>query len=202
MITVVGLGSLGSKTVIALLKLGIKQLQIVDFDIVEAKNIGSQILYDESQVGLNKTLAAKQTISQKFPEVKIIEFQSKFELNSDLGLFKFSELLLDCTDNLQTRLDIDMVAFTAKKPWIYAGIKGNAGQVMFFDYKNLNLNNPQFKTVFGSFISGVEAVNNPETTTQIAQIQAELAIEYLAYGQIKSSNLVIVKPGKVLRLRV
>ena len=202
MITVVGIGSLGSKTTTALLKLGIDHLQIIDFDVVEAKNIGPQILYDYSQIGLYKTVAAKQTISKLYPQVQITTVQTVFEARSGMEFLKFSDLVLDCSDNLQTRLCVDTVAYAAKKPWIYAGIKGSAGQIMLFDYKNYSQTCHRFETLFGSSIPTIEAVNDPETTSKIAQIQADFAFEYLHFDSIKSANLVIVMPGKVLRLRV
>ena len=59
-----------------------------------------------------------------------------------------------------------------------------------------------FGYTLGSSIPTTEAVNDPETTTKVAQIQADFALEYLHFDSIKSANLVIVISGKVLRLSV
>jgi adenylyltransferase/sulfurtransferase len=127
---VIGCGALGTVISSNLTRAGIGTLTIIDRDIVELNNLQRQILFDEKDVGFPKVIAA-------FEKLKIIN--SKIEINPVLKdvnnsnieeLIAGSDLVLDATDNFQTRMIINDACVKFKIPWIYAGVIQAHGMTM------------------------------------------------------------------------
>jgi adenylyltransferase/sulfurtransferase len=116
-ITIVGLGSLGSFTALLLAKNGIN-LNLIDFDKVSIENLSSQ-LYSRKDLKKYKTKALSKYLKKINPEINIKSINKRL-ISSNLKLLD-SDLVIDCTDNLDTRFIIDSYV---QKPWIHtAAIK-------------------------------------------------------------------------------
>ena len=129
-VAIVGLGALGSNSAELLARAGIGKLILVDRDIVELSNLQRQSLFDESDIGKPKSFVAKEHLTKINSEVKIDFFidDLNFE-NIGKILSKNIGLILDCTDNLETRFLINDFSLKNNIPFIYSSAVGSKGYV-------------------------------------------------------------------------
>ncbi len=115
-ILIIGVGGLGSATSLYLTVSGIRKLTLVDFDSVDESNLSRQILFQQTDLGMNKAIVAKEKL-KTFNEDTLIEAIEK-RLNEDelRELIKDSDLVIDATDNLESRLMINQITYEERKP--------------------------------------------------------------------------------------
>ena len=138
-VAIVGLGALGSVSAQLLARAGIGKLILIDRDIVELSNLQRQSLFDESDIGKPKALAAKEKLSKINSDIKIdffiddLNYKNINELisitNKKIKNKKNVDLILDCTDNLETRFLINDFCVKNKIPFIYSSAVGSKGYV-------------------------------------------------------------------------
>ena len=121
-VTLVGLGSLGSFIALLLAKNGVN-LNLIDFDKVSIENLSSQ-LYSKKDIKKYKTIALKKHIKKINPEIKINIHTTKLT-DSNLNILD-SDLIIDCSDNLKTKLLIDSYK---KTPWIHIAVLKTTGLI-------------------------------------------------------------------------
>ena len=128
-VAIIGLGALGSVAAELLARAGVGNLILIDRDIVEESNLQRQLLYREQDVGKSKALAAQQAIQTINSTLK--SEMLPIHLNSqNISLLNNADLILDCTDNIGTRLLLNDYGKQHKKPWIYAAAIKTRGMVM------------------------------------------------------------------------
>lgn len=129
-IAIVGLGALGSVSADLLARAGIGKLIVIDRDVVELSNLQRQSLYNENDVGKPKALAANEHLTEINSGVEIDFFidDLNFE-NIGKILNKDTDLILDCTDNLETRFLINDFSIKNNVPFIYSSAVGGKGYV-------------------------------------------------------------------------
>jgi len=177
-IAIIGSGGLGCSLSLALGTSGIGRIDIVDFDEVSLHNIHRQIAFKLEDEGKNKAQIVSKLIKEKNPFVDIRAF--------DVDFNKFKEfdnnydLIIDATDNLAVRKEIDIYAKKIKTPWIYGSVEGFNGQVCFFDKSNFN--------VFAMSDHIPKGITAP-IVMYIASLQANLALRYLAGLKITKDKL-------------
>ena len=122
-VAIVGLGALGSVSANLLARAGIGNLLVIDRDFLEINNLQRQVLYDENDLkeNLPKAIAAKRKLEQINSEIRV-EGQAA-DLNPDTihDLLKGVDLIIDGTDNFETRFLINDFSLSRKIPWIYGG---------------------------------------------------------------------------------
>jgi adenylyltransferase/sulfurtransferase len=125
-IAVVGCGAIGASAVTLLSRAGVGRLTIIDRDYVEESNLQRQVLFDEedSRQSLPKAEAAARKIAAINSGIKI-EACVKDLTPASVGMLDSSDLILDCTDNFETRYLINDYAVQQRKPWIYAAAVGS-----------------------------------------------------------------------------
>jgi len=168
-IAIIGSGGLGCSLAMALGTSGIGEIHMVDFDTVSTHNIHRQIAFTLDDEGKNKAKAVAALIKRKNPFVKAVAFEMNFEEFSGLG--NSYDLILDATDNLPVRGEIDKFAKESKTPWIYASVEEFNGQVCFFE-------NASFQ-VFNLSDHKPGGIAAP-IVMHIASLEANLALRYLA----------------------
>ena len=168
-IAIIGSGGLGSTLAMALGTSGIGEIHIVDFDKVSLHNIHRQIAFTLADEGRSKSKVAAALIRAKNPFVKVMAFDMDFATFSELG--NCYDLILDATDNLPVRSEIDLYAKTIETPWIYASVEEFNGQVCFFDEANFQVFN-----ISDHKPGGITA----PIVMHIGSLQATLALRYLA----------------------
>ncbi|HLC61804.1 MAG TPA: ThiF family adenylyltransferase [Candidatus Nanoarchaeia archaeon] len=131
-VAVVGLGALGSVAAELLTRAGIRKLILVDRDIVEVSNLQRQALYGESDIGKPKAIAAKEKLNDINSEVKIKIFIDDLNHNNIRKIIDIenANLILDCTDNLETRFLINDFSIKNKVPFIHSSVVGSKGYIL------------------------------------------------------------------------
>lgn len=128
---VVGCGAIGASTCTLLARAGVGTLRIIDRDYVEPSNLQRQLLFDEEDARQStpKAEAAARKISQINAEVKVEAHVNDLTPQS-LSLLEDIDLILDCTDNFETRYLINDFAVKSQLPWIYAAAVGSYAVTM------------------------------------------------------------------------
>ncbi|MCD6213085.1 MAG: ThiF family adenylyltransferase [Sulfurovum sp.] len=168
-IAIIGSGGLGCTLALALGTSGIGEIHMVDFDTVSSHNIHRQIAFTLEDEGLSKAKAVVALIKSKNPFVKALAFDMDFEAFKEMG--NSYDLILDATDNLPVRGEIDKYAKVTKTPWIYASVEEFNGQVCFFDEANFQVFN-----ISDHKPGGIAA----PIVMHIGSLEANLALRYLA----------------------
>ena len=178
-IAIIGSGGLGSSLAYALGASGIGTIHMVDFDEVSVHNIHRQIAFKVGDEGKNKAQINVQNIHDRSPYVKAIAHECDFKTWSEKNIKV--DLILDATDNLPTRGEINEYAKKVSTPWVYGSVEAFHGQVCFFDEASFN---DSFKIVQKT-PAGIAA----PIVMHIASLQANLALRYLAGLSVKKDFL-------------
>ncbi len=168
-IAIIGCGGLGSSLGIALGSSGIGTIHLVDFDKVEVHNIHRQIAFTKNDTGKYKCEALAKVIRSRCDYVTVKPFTGDFEAFCKEGVVP--DLIIDATDNLPVRAEIDKHARSIKKPWLYGSVEAWNGQVCFFEKSDFSA----FK-ISDKAPAGIAA----PIVMHIASLQANLALRYLA----------------------
>ncbi|PYY10629.1 MAG: thiamine biosynthesis protein ThiF [Acidobacteria bacterium] len=130
-VAVVGCGAIGASACILLTRAGVGNLRIIDRDYVEASNLQRQLLFDEEDArqSLPKAEAAARKIAAINSEV-VVEAYVKDLTPQTAHLLEEVNLILDCTDNFETRYLINDFAVKSGIPWIYAAAVGSYAVTM------------------------------------------------------------------------
>jgi molybdopterin/thiamine biosynthesis adenylyltransferase len=137
-VLVVGLGGLGSPASIYLASSGIGELTLCDFDNVELSNLQRQIVHAERNLKTNKAHSAKNFLTSINSNININVVDKKLSENEfDLYIKNKSvDVILDCSDNFQTRYSVNKVAFKNKIPLISGSAIRFEGQLAIFDFRD------------------------------------------------------------------
>lgn len=178
-IAIIGSGGLGSSLAFALGASGIGEIHMVDFDEVSTHNIHRQIAFKIGDEGKNKAVVNSELIEQRCPFVKAVAHECNFEEFTQKGIDV--DLIIDGTDNLPTRAEIDGYAKRVGVPWVYGSVEAFHGQVCFLDESSFA---DAFK-ITSQTPAGIAA----PIVMHIASLQANLALRYLAGLSIKKDQL-------------
>ncbi|MDR3701084.1 MAG: ThiF family adenylyltransferase [Candidatus Sulfopaludibacter sp.] len=129
---IVGCGALGSFHAAALARAGVGRLTIVDRDYVESSNLQRQWLFEESDAAesLPKAVAAEKRIAAINSSIQVRARVADLTASSVEDLLNEAGLILDGTDNFDTRYLINDYAVSRRVPWIYGAAVGSYGLVM------------------------------------------------------------------------
>jgi molybdopterin/thiamine biosynthesis adenylyltransferase len=129
---VCGCGALGSVIANTLARSGVGFLRIVDRDFLETNNLQRQVLFDEQDVaaGLPKAIAAAAKLQKINSRITVEPLVADLDANNVMELTEGVDLILDGTDNFETRMLVNDVAHHRGLPWIYGGCLGAEGQTM------------------------------------------------------------------------
>ena len=178
-IAIIGSGGLGSSLAFALGASGIGEIHMIDFDEVSLHNIHRQIAFKVGDEGKNKALINAELIEQRCPYVKAIAHQCDFKEWSEKNIDV--DLIIDATDNLPTRGDINTYAKSKNLPWVYGSVEAFHGQVCFIDESSFN---DAFK-IIKKTPAGIAC----PIVMHIASLQANLALRFLAELSVKKDTL-------------
>ena len=131
-VTLCGCGALGTVLANHLARAGVGHLRIIDRDFIETHNLQRQILFDEQDVADNlpKAEAAARKLRKINSAIEIEAVVTDLDHSNAIDLMGDADLILDGTDNFETRYLINDAAVKLNKPWIYGGVIGSEGQTM------------------------------------------------------------------------
>lgn len=184
-VLIVGAGGLGCPVSQYLAAAGIGTLGIADHDTVAAKNLHRQILYGDSDIGRPKTAVAKRRLAGQNPDVTIIAINEKVAAGNVAEIIKPYDIVVDCTDNFDTRYLLNDACVLAGKPLVYGAIFQYEGQAAVWNAKNADgTMTPNYRDVFPS-VDGSNIPNCadggviPTIAGIIGCVQATEVIKYL-----------------------
>lgn len=131
-VAIVGCGALGSFQAGALARAGVGRLSIIDRDYVELSNLQRQWLFEESDVeqALPKAIAAARKLRAINSACEVDPIVADLTPSNIADLLDEATLILDGTDNFETRYLINDYAVSRRKPWIYGAAVGSYGLTM------------------------------------------------------------------------
>jgi molybdopterin/thiamine biosynthesis adenylyltransferase len=125
-VALVGCGATGAAAASLLARAGVGTLTIIDRDFVEASNLQRQVLFDEAdaEASLPKAEAARRKIALFNSEIEVRAYIADLVPANIKQLIGDAQLILDATDNFETRYLINDFAVQQNRPWIYAAAVG------------------------------------------------------------------------------
>lgn len=181
-VAIVGVGALGTVAAELLARAGVGKLLLIDRDIIEESNLQRQILFTEEDRGRSKAIVAKEKL-QKINSLIAIDAHPIHLNSKNIGLLRDATLILDCTDNLQTRFLLNDYCHNHKIPWIYAAAIKTKGYVF-----PVLPGGPCLRcflgTESGETCDTVGVLNT--ITMAIASLQTTLAIKMILGEKVKS----------------
>lgn len=131
-VAVIGLGATGSATAGLLARAGVGHLTLIDRDYVEFSNLQRQVLFDEDDArnALPKAEAAARHIARINAAIATTPHITDLVPANIESLLAGADLLLDCTDNYETRYLLNDFAIRNSIPWIYAAAVGSYAATM------------------------------------------------------------------------
>jgi molybdopterin/thiamine biosynthesis adenylyltransferase len=131
-VLVCGCGALGTVLAEGMVRAGVGFVRIVDRDFVELSNLQRQVLFDEQDIAdqLPKSVAAGRKLAKINSTIEIDPIVADVSYENVMGLAEGVDLILDGTDNFETRYLLNDVSLETGIPWIYGGCIGSHGQTM------------------------------------------------------------------------
>ncbi len=174
-VAIVGVGALGTVSSQLLVRAGVLNILLIDNDTVDIVNLQRQVLFDEEDVGKEKTMVAKQKLEKINSEARIELFNEWLTPDNAKVLGDY-DLMLDCTDNMKARHVINDYCKESKKIWIHAAGSGVKGNILVVD------NPDTFSKIFrtNESFDNCEEVGVINTLTNIiASLQVTEALKIL-----------------------
>ena len=128
-VLIVGCGALGSVLAEIMVRAGVGSLTLVDRDYVEESNLQRQALFDEDDVarGMPKAVAAQEKLRRINSEVRVLGLVADLAADNAPELIQKADLVLDGTDNFETRFLVNDLCVQAGVPWIYGACVSSYG---------------------------------------------------------------------------
>ncbi|OGA27457.1 MAG: molybdopterin biosynthesis protein MoeB [Betaproteobacteria bacterium RIFCSPLOWO2_02_FULL_65_24] len=198
---VVGAGGLGSPAAMYLAAAGVGTVALADSDCVDLTNLQRQILHATASVGKAKVQSGRETLERLNPQVKVETLHRRLEgaaLDLEVGR---ADVVLDCSDNFQTRHAINRACVRHRKPLVSgAGVRFD-GQITVFDLRRPD--SPCYECLFPSDAEleetrcAVMGVFAPLTGI-VGTMQAAEAIKLLAdVGETLNGRLLLLDALKM-----
>lgn len=143
-VLIIGCGGLGSSSAMYLAAAGVGRLGLVDSDAVELSNLQRQIMHGMATLGEPKVLSAKSRLNDINPNVRVDVFKEWITSENAHKIIGDFPIVVDATDNFETRYLINSVCVEKEIPFIYGAIFQFSGQMSVF-YTG---NGPCFQCVF------------------------------------------------------
>lgn len=131
-VLVVGAGALGNEALKNLALLGVGNIFIIDFDIIEYGNLNRSVLYRERDCGKRKAEIAAARVKEINPHINVQYFHGDIGYDLGLGVFRRMDVVIGCLDNRIARLYINRHCYKVGKTWIDGGIENLNGQLDVF----------------------------------------------------------------------
>lgn len=127
---VIGCGALGTYALGYLVRAGVGQVVVVDRDVIDISNLQRQSLFNEDDVGRPKAKVAEERLRKINSDIEIWGVVADVNHTNIQKLIQGASVVLDATDNMETRFLINDACVKNRVPWIYAGAVGVTGMVM------------------------------------------------------------------------
>ena len=132
-VLVVGAGGLGAPVLQYLAAAGVGTIGVIDGDVVENSNLQRQVIHSDARIGMPKVFSAQKAMVDQNPFVSIRPYNRRLTREIAADLFADYDLVLDGTDDVDTRYLVNEFAVKGRIPLISGAIAQWEGQVSVFD---------------------------------------------------------------------
>ncbi|QBG36565.1 HesA/MoeB/ThiF family protein [Litorilituus sediminis] len=132
-VLILGVGGLGNPASLYLAAAGVGTLYLADGDNIEVSNLPRQILFNEQDIDSNKADTAAEKLSEQFPDTSIEAIDDMLDKELCDYYLPQVDLVLDCSDNIQTRYLINQACIEHKVPLVVGAATGFDGQQLTVD---------------------------------------------------------------------
>lgn len=129
-VLIVGLGGLGSPAALYLAGAGIGKLVLADDDEIHLSNLQRQILFTTDDIARSKSQVTQQRLARLNPDIELVSLPLRLTGNALSHAVANADVVLDCTDNMATRQEINAACVALNTPLITASAVGFGGQLM------------------------------------------------------------------------
>jgi molybdopterin/thiamine biosynthesis adenylyltransferase/rhodanese-related sulfurtransferase len=148
-VLIVGAGGLGCPAAQYLTSSGVGTLGIADYDVVSASNLHRQILYSPADVGQSKVTVAVKRLQEQNPDTKLVPHIEKINSDNVLAIIQHYDIVIDGTDNFETRYLLNDACVMTGKPLVYGAIYQFEGQVAVWNVVyDENSRSPNYRDLF------------------------------------------------------
>ena len=134
-VLVVGLGGLGCAATQYLAAAGVGKMTLLDFDTVALSNLQRQTLHSDATIGQPKVDSAREALARINPHVELVPLNALLEEEALSALIAEHDLVLDCTDNVTIRNQLNSGCFQHKTPLVSGAAIRMEGQISVFTYQ-------------------------------------------------------------------
>ncbi|MFZ7223246.1 molybdopterin-synthase adenylyltransferase MoeB [Avibacterium avium] len=199
---IMGLGGLGCAASQYLAVAGVGKLILVDFDTVSLSNLQRQVLHDDIRLAMPKVESAKLSLQRLNPHVALEAINQQLDDDALLALLQGVDVVLDCTDNVETRNQLDRCCEQRKTPLISGAAIRMEGQISVFTYEENTPTYRQLSQLFGNApLSCVETGVLAPMVGIVGSMQALEAIKVrLKIGENLCGRLLLID-GFTMKIR-
>lgn len=192
-VLVIGLGGLGCAAAPYLASAGVGHLTLLDFDTVSLSNLQRQILHSDAKIGMAKVASAQQQLAAINPHCQLEPIDAQLDDAQLSALIARHDAVVDCTDSVDTREQINRLCFQHKVPLISGAAIRMEGQLSVFTWQP---GEPCYRCISRLFgeqvLSCVEAGVMAPLVGVIGAMQAMETLKVLtAFGQPASARLLM-----------
>ena len=191
----IGCGAIGAATANLLARAGVGRIRVVDRDFVEPSNLQRQTLFDESDArdALPKAVAAECKLKAINSEIAIEGVVADVNPGNIEELLSGFDLILDGTDNFETRFLINDFAINANQPWIYAAAVASYGLTMTVQ--------PTETACLACLLNSPDAVSGMEETCDTIGVLGSI-VNLIASLQVAEAIKILTGRKKALHHRL
>jgi adenylyltransferase/sulfurtransferase len=207
-VLVVGAGGLGCPSAQYLAASGIGTLSIADFDTISVSNLHRQVLYNPDEVGLFKAEVACNRLQKQNSGIKLVPHTVKITSDNVMQIIEGYDIIVDGTDNFETRYLLNDAAVITGKPVVYGAIYQYEGQVAVWNVLNTDgSRSPNYRDLFPQ-VDATQIPNCaeggviPTLAGIIGCMQANEVIKYLAKTDELLAGKVLVFDAQTMQSRV
>lgn len=154
-VLIVGLGGLGCPAALYLAASGIGELWLADFDVVDVSNLQRQIAHTLGDIDRPKVVSASESVAAINPETVSQCISEKLTGQFLLDAVARVDVVLDCSDNIQTRLEVNRACVDLKTPLVSGAAIRTDGQVVVFDHRDAS--SPCYQCLYNDVDAGESA---------------------------------------------
>ena len=208
-VLVIGAGGLGAPVLQYLAAAGVGTLGVIDDDVVDNSNLQRQVIHTDAQIGNPKVFSAVETLRAQNPFIEIKPYNRRLDADIAAELFAEYDLILDGSDNAETRYLVNATCVAHGLPLISGAITQWEGQLSLFDPKR---GGPCYQCVFpnaaadglapscaeagvvGALPGVLGSMMAVEAIKHITQAGAPLRGKLMIYDALYAENRVISAP--------
>jgi molybdopterin/thiamine biosynthesis adenylyltransferase len=135
-VLVIGAGGLGTPLCTYLTLMGIGNIGIVDFDIIQESNLHRQFHYNAIEIGEKKVEIICKKLKLINNDITIKGIDTKIDIFNSNSIIKDYDIICDCTDDASSRIIIDKSCNTLMKPLVYAAVRDWQGYITILNHFN------------------------------------------------------------------